>query len=420
MNEAEYKELVEKLGKDVADQIQKQAKIIEDTLNAKHADLVKGLLTKEQFDELKKELTENELKGINDQLAKLEAIAKTQGEVLNVMKEHSSGTTKKKSLGDYLEENIAKIAEFRKAGSGFIEVTGAQLKAAGITSIGNSIQAMDNPPDSPYAPGLGGAELELFDIVRNPNFILNRVDVGRTNQSRLAWINETDYQGTPAEVDEGGNKPLTQHKFKVELSEAKKAAAYIELTEEFEDDVPGLATAVRRMLQTDVIRAFDDAVQAAVIAAARPYEITGLDDSISDANQWDALGAELAQIAKYNFVANTVALNPVTMWKIWMQKDNEGRYLTPPFQSIIDSKRVEATKVAEGFGLVGDLTQFKVDIYKDFVLKMGWINDNFIQNKFCIVGEIRYHRYISDNRKKAIVYDNLNDIEAQIDGGGSI
>ena len=417
MNETEYKELVEKLGKEAADQIQKQAKIIEDTLNAKHAELVKGLLTKEQFDELKKELTDNELKGINDQLAKLEAIAKTQGEVLNVIKENGTGTAKKKTLGDYLGENITKIAEFRKAGTGFIEITGAQLKAAGITSIGNSVQAMDNPPDSPYAPGLGGAELELFDIVRNPNFILNRVDVGRTNQSRLAWINETDYQGTPAEVAEGADKPLTQHKFKVELSEAKKAAAYIELTEEFEDDVPGLATAVRRMLQTDVIRAFDDAVQAAVIAAARPYEITGLDNSVADANQWDALGAELAQIAKYNFVANTVALNPVTMWKIWMQKDNEGRYLTPPFQSIIDSKRVEATKVAENYGLVGDLTQYKVDIYKDFVLKMGWINDNLIQNKFCIVGEIRYHRYISDNRKKAIVYDNLNDIEAQIDGG---
>lgn len=417
MNEKEYKELVEKLGKEAADQIKAKCKEIEDSLNAKYADMQKGMITAEKFEEFKKEVKENELKAINETLAKLETVAKEQGTVLAAMKEN--GKPAKKSLEQFITDNIDTLKELKTSGK-FVEFTSEQLKAAGVSSISGSITAMDTPPGSPYLPGLGGAELEIFDITRNPNFIINRVDVGSTNQSRLAWINEVSVDGeytANAAVAEGGDKPLTQHKFKVEISEAKKAAAYIELTEEFEDDVPGLATRVRRMLQEDVVRAFDDAVQAAVIAAARPYEITGLNNSVADANNWDALGATLAQVAKYNYIANTVALNPVTMWQIWMQKDTQGRYLTPPFQSVIESKKVEATKVAEGSVLTGDLTQYKVDIYKQFVLKMGWINDNLIQNKFCIVGEMRYHRYISDARKKAIVYDQLADIKAAIDSG---
>lgn len=418
MDKKEYDELVAKLGKEAADQIKAHAERIEKELNDKFKEMQKGMITAEKFEEFKKEIKETELKEMNEKLAKAEDVAKEQGIIINTLKE-VGGKQQHKTLEEFILEQVDTLKELRTSGKS-IEFTSTQLKAAGVTSIGNAVAAMDTPPDSPYLPGIGGAELIVFDITRNPNFILNRVDVGSTNQSRLAWINEIEVSGgidADADVAEAASKPLTQHKFKVEISEAKKAAAYIELTEEFEDDIPQLATKVRRMLNDDVIRSFDDAIQAAVIAAARPYEITGLDGTVPDANNWDGIGATLAQVAKYNYVANTVALNPVTMWGIWMQKDTQGRYLNPPFQSVIESKKVEATKVAEGSVLTGDLTQYKVDIYKQFVLKMGWINDNLIKNKFCIVGELRYHRYISDNRKKAICYDQLADIVTAIDSG---
>jgi hypothetical protein len=69
--------------------------------------------------------------------------------------------------------------------------------------------------------------------------------------------------------------------------------------------------------------------------------------------------------------------------------------------------------------LVGDLKQYHVDIYKDFILKIGWINDELIHNKFAIVGELRYHSYISDARKKALVYDSLAGVASRISGSGS-
>jgi hypothetical protein len=308
---------------------------------------------------------------------------------------------------------------------GFFEVTGKQLKAAGVTSIGSagsgSIADMASVPGSAYLPGLGGMELQMFDIVRNPNFIINHVNVGRTNQFRLAWINEIDYQGLPsAVIPEGGAKPLTQHKFQVEFSTAKKAAAYIELTEEFDTDVPGLATAVRRMLTADVIRAFDDQIQADVIAKAHPYEITQLNAQIPFANRWSALRAMMGQVGFYNFITNTIAINPLTAVQLDESKNTLGTYLLPPYMDTIRPMLVEANKILYGNALVGDLMQYNVDIYKDFTLRVGWINDDFIYNKFAVLGELRYHSYISDARRKAIVYDGISKVVNQIKGSGSI
>jgi HK97 family phage major capsid protein len=246
------------------------------------------------------------------------------------------------------------------------------------------------------------------------------VDLGRTNQSRLAWANELDtIQGAPALVAEGGLKPQTQHQFTIETSVAKKVAGWIELTDEFEQDLPNFATNVRRRLQEDVERAWDDAIQLDVQTAARPYEITGLTNQIFEANRWDALLAMMAQVGSYNFITNGIALNWITNAMLKSAKNLDATYLLPSFAAEINGLLSYANKLAIGSALVGDFKQYKVDIYKDFMLKIGWINDELIYNKFAIVGEMRYHSYISDARKKALVYDSLAEVANTIDGPGS-
>lgn len=426
MEQKQYDDLVEKLGKDAADKIKQQGVELGNTLNEKFKEFQKGTISKQDFDDFKKEMVETNLKSINDQLKKIDDAAKEQGNLINELKEQTS-KVKNVRLEDFLKDlfktdsagKVVSIVDMREAKKGeFITITGSQMKAAGVTSIGGSVQDMDSPPNSPWLPGLGGSDLELFDIVRNPNFILNHVDVGRTNQSRLAWINETVFEGTvETDISEGGTKPQLQHKFKVEFSTAKKAAAWIELTEEFDTDLPGLATAVRRMLQDDVLRAFDDKIQTEVIAAARPYEITSLNGVIQDANYWSVLRAMIGQIGSYNFNANTIGINPLTAVILDESKNEEGTYLLPPFADRVRGMIVEANKVAFDQVFVGDLKQFKVDLYKDLTVRVGWINEEFIQNKFAILAELRYHSYISDARKKAICYDDMSDVMDQLDSG---
>lgn len=401
----ELKEIAGTLGTQAAEKIQTDMKVLEKTLLDKQGEVSKGMISKEDFETFKTE----QLSPINVQLKKLEDINKTQGEKINELITSHKGKPGTKTLESFIVDLGPEIKKMRDAG-GFVTFTGEQLKAAGIYTIAGTI-----PTPSPFAPGIGGAPLDIFDIIRNPNFITSKVDLGSTTQAKLAWINEIDYQGVPALVNEGAAKPQTQHLFDVQLSTAKKIATYIRITEELDDDLPQLGTMARRMIQTDVERAWDDQIQLDVQAAALPYTITGLNGAIQAANNWDALFAQMAQIGFYNFTPNTVAINWLTNVLVQAgQKTTQNEYLLPPFADDIKKVMAFANKLAVGYGLVGDLKQYHVDIYKDFNMKIGWINDDLIHNQFAIVGEMRYHSYISEARQKAICYDSLAAIAALI------
>ncbi|MES2428238.1 MAG: phage major capsid protein [Bacteroidota bacterium] len=401
------KDLLEKVGKEATEAAKLAIKTAEDAINGKTIELTKGLMSKSDFDNFKAE----QMAPIQALLNTLDTASKEQG--IKMAEFLEKATPNSKTLEQFIEEKASVIKDLRTTGK-FVEITGAQLKAAGVQSIAGTI-----PTPSPYAPGVSGV-LEIFDILRNPNFITSKVDMGRTNQSRLAWANELDpMEGGPALVAEGALKPQIQHKFTIETSTAKKVAGWIELTDEFEQDLPNFASNVRRKLQEDVERAFDDLIQIDVQDAARPYEITGLDGQIAFANRWDAILAMMAQVGSYNFVPNAVAINWITNAMLQSAKNENGTYLLPSFADDIRRMLVYSNKMANGHALVGDLKQYHVDIYKDFVLKIGWINDEFIYNKFAIVGEMRFHSYISDARKKALVYDSLAEVANTIEGSGS-
>lgn len=408
MEQKQFDELVAKLGKEAALEVQKESKAIETKLMGLVEEKNKGLISGEEFEAFKAEA----LNDVNQKLQKLDDIAKEQGTKMSEVLTMQSGKTFK-TIENILAEKKDELMKLKNQGFGNIEIS---LKDAGVISVANSITAMAAPPNSPYAPGIGGSVLELFDIRQNPNFILNYVDMGRTNQSRLAWLNELNTgEGDAALVQEGNKKPLIDFDFQVELSTAKKIAGMVQITEEFEDDLPGLGTQVRRMLQERVIRKFDDTIYAAVILAAPGFTTNYFDNKVSCANYWDAIRAGVAQIASKNYDPNLVALNPLTKGLMDMTKNDECSYITPAFAETMQNMIREANQVATDKVLIGDMTQYKVDIYKDFVLKLGWNNDDFQRNQFSVVGEIRYHDYVSDNRKNAFAYYDLATVAAQID-----
>ncbi len=379
-------------------------------------DFVNGLVTKSEVEallnaaknEIKDDQTSEELKA---QIAELKEILKTQGTVLTEIKSVNASVTAKRDLQQFVKEKAEELKQIQKQGHGVIEV---ELKAAGITGVSTSITDTATPPGSPYLPGSDGAP--AYNQIYNPNLILNYVDMGRTDKSVLTWNNELAMEGAPANVTEGNLKPLVEFQFQSEISKAKKVAAYMNITDEFEQDLPGLATQVRRLLQDSVIRKFDDLIQAAIIAVAPGFTLTSMDDAVDNADYWASIGAGIAQITTNNFTNNAIVLNPVTAWIMNLTKGTDGHYVVPPFLSRFGVRGiVEANKVAAGNVLLGDLSQYKVDIYKDYTLKMGFINDDLIRNQFSIVGEIRYHNYISDNRKKALAYFNLATVAAQLE-----
>lgn len=418
LTQEQFDSLVTKVGQEAADKIKKQFETSEKSINDKIEDVQKGQMTKKDFETFKSE----EMAKVTESLAKVEEIMKEQGKVLNELKE-SGNPAQPKTLEDVLTspESLKEIKAIQKAGSGVIEIPlgGLALKTSGMQSIGNTIQPMTPAPNSPYLPGAAPLNADnFFGIMNNPNFIINYVNRGSTNFALLPWVNETSVEGGAAQVQEGAPKPLWNTRFKVEMSQAKKTAAMAVITEEFDKDLPGFTTIVKRLLTETVARKWDDDVYTAVIAAAVGYTMTGLNGKVDDSNLYDALRAMIAQVGKNNFNANFIGVNPVTGALIEMQKSATDRlYLTPPFQARLNAIMREGNKVTEGYALVGDINQYNVDVYENMVLKVGYNSDDFQRNQFSVIAEVRYHDYISTSRKVALVYDQLERIRAVIDSG---
>ena len=378
----------------------------------------KGLISPEQQEAAIKKATDDLSKTITEQ----ETVLKAQGDKINGMIEAAKAPSHgMEAIEDIFKANTQKLKEIHKAGTGFIEVA---LEGKAVDSITNSIQNMTTPPGSPYAPGISNQPLDVYTILRNQQFVSNYTDNGNTDVSRLAWINETSLIGAPTLVIEGASKPLTSRTFQVETSIAKKIAAAIQITEEFDTDLPYLSSQVKSLLQLDLVRGFDDQIQADVIANVTPFDFTtagiggynlgGLKGAIYDATLWDALTAMGLYPRINNFIPNVSLINPITWGKMQMGKDTVGRYNYPSDELISRINAQIGNKLFPDFALVGDLKQFKVMMYKGFTLKMGWINDDFIRNQFTIVAEARFHDYISTARKKAIVYGEAKWIAEQL------
>ena len=60
------------------------------------------------------------------------------------------------------------------------------------------------------------------------------------------------------------------------------------------------------------------------------------------------------------------------------------------------------------------MTKYHVVNYVPFSIRIGWINDQLITNKFTMVGESRYFQYVKNLDQAAFVYDDIATVQAAI------
>jgi hypothetical protein len=423
LTKEELKDIKDKIASEFVLKDAEFQKSVQAQVDAAVAKLSTGGIKKEEFDGL----IATALADYGTKATNLEKVLREQGEILNGLKNVIEVKGEQQTtLQEILKPHMDDIAKMRKDGSGFIRIDFKDIKnIKTVTSTPNSITPMAAPPGSPYAPGISTEPLSVYDIIRNPLFVSNYVDTASTDLSRMAWINETSLVGLPALVLEGAPKPSSYRTFQVMYSQAKKVADYIQITEEFDKDLNYLANLVKSLLQMDVARAYDLQIQADLIAAATQLNFTtplGPNNltiapykaAILDATYWDALFAMGTAVRLANFVPNVSLLNPITYGKMVMTKDLYGRYNTPPQEMVDQINPKQGNNVFADYALVGDLKQFKVFIYEDFSLKIGWINDDLIHNQYTIVSEVRFHDFISTARQNAIMYADAKYIAEQL------
>ena len=368
-----------------------------------------GVNVKELMDSLTDETKEGSLK----------FILKAQGNEINALKqklERGEGA-QVKSIKELLEEKKEQLKAIKANRSGAITI---QMKDAGITSFANSTVSGGAPVANPYFP-LPVDSGRFVDIRKPHLFILNYIDQGETNSAAILWTEETTSTFGAAIVTEGALKPLADQKAIRRVSNYKKAAARITITEELEKDEPRLITQFKRLFNDKVDRKYNYQVLADIIAIAPGYVSTTLNGVVQNPDDFGAIAAGISQCQSLEFMPDSLFINPSDLWRMCLVKDSVGQYVIPPFVTITNNgiqygnlKLEVTTQVAPGNFLLGEAKTYKIDVYEDYTLRIGFVNDDFAKNQYSAVGEIKFHSYIATNEIGAWFYAAFDTVKAAI------
>lgn len=311
------------------------------------------------------------------------------------------------------EESKTAIAEIKRNKSGMKAFV---IKAAGVTTTTTSIQDQGSAAS---AQRMGADTAEIFTLQRGLPFVLNFVSVGNTSLSAIVWFDEVQKQGDFAITAEGALKPLIQYDFVRRTADYKKAAGYTVITEEFDMDYPRLVSTIRNLMAVDCRNAMNDIILTDMIANASPYAYNGLDGAIDTPDKYAAIGAAISQLQSLYYDSNILVINPADAWGMRLTKDLQGRYQMSPlvgangttyeFGNIIVDPRVPV-----GNFFVGDGRIYHVDLRGDIIVRIGYVNDDFIKNQYSLVVEQFFFNYISTARKPGFIYANFAAVQADI------
>ena len=273
-----------------------------------------------------------------------------------------------------------------------------------------------------------GVQPGVIDLVRTQPTFWDRLTKGRTNLNPYIWVNKTNKQGNAAFIGEGVLKPLASFELSTESSVPKKVAERMKASTELLYDVDGMTSMIENELRFEVMVAANAAVLTGTASATNPkgvtkyaslFTLTTLDPVVA-ANNADAIRAAKAQLASLNFNGPITAYaNPIDIANMELAKSTEGVYVIPPFVTS-DGTRIggvtviEDNNIAVGYLLIGDMSKYKVLMYQDFFVQWGWENDDFSKNLVTVIGEMRFHQWVSANHAGAFIYDTFANIKTAL------
>jgi hypothetical protein len=390
----------------------KMAEGLEAALAPALADVNKGLSTEDIDKLIDKALTG---KGLPDaEIVTIKGFAETlrkQGEELDKLKAHGIETTEENFLKT-LEDAKDELKTIQKQRTGMKEFV---IKAPGIhtTATTGGTRAITNSVSAFTAQRLGDGPMNLIN--RSTPFVLDYVNVGNTNSSVLIWFDELPKEGDFAVTAEGAVKPMVQYRFERKSADYVKAAGYTQVTDEFERDFPGLYTTIRRLMVGDCKLKIAQIILTNLLSAAPTFSYTGLNAAIDGADDYAAIYAARTQAKTLYFNPNVLFLNPADDAKLALAKTpGSGELANYPLNDLFDAIIVDPAITAGTF-LLGDLSNFNVDMYGDIIVKIGYINDDLIRNQFTVVVEQFFFNYISSNKLGGLVKGTFSTIKTALE-----
>lgn len=343
-------------------------------------------------------------------------------EALKLIREESEKGDATKSLKEQIKEQLLADQEgfnaLRESKGGRMNLT---VKVAGDMLISTNITGRVARIE---------VDSERTGIARRNPFVLDVVRTGRTTANTLYWIQRVNHDGSPAMTAEGAAKPQIDWDYVEASTPVRKAAAWTKISKEMMDDVDGMAEDIALELTEQIqllvdaqLLTGDGAGQNLVGIAENATAFapgTALANTITSANDFDAIRAALAQVNRANFTPNVVVVHPDKLAAMDMAKGTDGHYVMPPFKAsdgtVIAGVRVVANNgVGADVFYVGDFTKYVAKIRENLNISVGYDGDDWTKNMMTPLAEMRIGGYIKSNHYGAIVTGTFTVAKALLD-----
>jgi HK97 family phage major capsid protein len=388
-------------------------------------------MTPEQLDAYKADLKANQKAELSKEIKSAVETAQKNledflgNEISNQLKEKGTQEipTFKSEINKFISENAEKINSIRKAGSGVVEF-----------EVSKAVIEVANATLPVAAPALQGVQVAPPSRANFRTAVINSmVTTIPTTQASYAYTETLPLSGDFGFVAEKGTKPNIDLKFETRYAAPVKVAAHMVLTEEAVQDIPNL-----QAIAYDFLRQKHDLKKEKGIVLGdgispnpkgatvfgRVFSAGSLALSVTAPNFMDVVNACITDIyTTHNFtdempyMANIVLVNPNDFFiQLVSAKDNQGLPLYPS-ASLFNQVNIGGVTImphediVAGKIFVADLSKYNTTEYMGYTVKIGWINDDFIKNQFCIVGESRFHAFVKKLDEQAFIYDTIATIK---------
>lgn len=412
-------------------------KAIDDKLVAFKNGLTTGVSKDEltpMLSTLKNELTEQFKGAITETVltAKFEEFSRNIAKDIETKLEKGMGNntmTIEQAIAKKIAEKQPEIIALLQKGSGVIEID-VTKEVGDITTANGSV-----PVAAPAIMGVQEAPIANINLrdLRVEQFM---TVLQTSNGSAYPYTETVPKDGDYTFVAEGVAKPQIDFEWETRYATPKKIAAWIKLTEEAVKDVRGLESVARDFLRKkhDLKKAkyllFADGLSTNPKGATtygRAFVPGSMQFAIPAPNFMDVVNACIVDIATTHnyedevpYRANLVMVNSVDFFlNVVSAKTEEGVPLYPTASlfnqvtiggvTIIPDESIPSGKI-----FVADLGKYNITNYVPYMVKVGWINDDFIKNQFVILGESRFHQFVKKLDEQAFIYDDFATIKAAI------
>lgn len=362
--------------------------------------------------------------------SELKAILAAQGEKINEMtSEGVKGDDWHNAVKKGLDSQKEAIKTMHDKSSGTISIA----KVATIINTGNFGAGVIRGYREPGISTFPDAERFIFNLISVMN--------GGPGSNPLSWINRIPKEGGAGFTAESATKPMVDWTYTEGKAMAEFLAVHVPVTRQALLNMPMLEQEINDELLRTLYNVLDYNILRAgtgvspsinsIWQYAKAFNGIG-QPPIQDPNIYDVLRVAIGQVQKGDasnifaggYAPSAVVVSIDTATRMDLEKDNEGRYLLPPFTTasgqVIKGVRVYPTKfLADDEFVVGEMRRYLFNIVDGVDIQVGWINDQFIKNELTLRAELYGMGRVKLHDTFAFVKGSFENAIAILSDGGS-